>query len=97
LTHYLSWRQESNAKTVLNQISATKTLTMVKLFAFKNGDGRLKQGEFIVGSSIPLPEVPIFSRVLNPLKKIGRSFNTRYKVILEMMLEMLVSNQPTRK
>ena len=29
----------------------------------------------------------LFSRVLNPLKKIGRSFITRYKVILEMMLE----------
>ena len=47
------WRQESSAKTVLNQISATKTLNMIKLFAYKNGDGRLKSGEMIVGSSIP--------------------------------------------
>ena len=40
---------------------------------------------------------PFSSRVLNLLQKIERSFNIRYKVILEMILEMLVSNQSTRK
>jgi hypothetical protein len=47
-----SWRQEQSAKSVLNELSAAKTINMVKLYGYKNGEGRLKQGELIVGSSI---------------------------------------------
>lgn len=45
-------RVNSNAKSVLNELSAARTLQMVKLFAYKNGDGRLKKGELLIGSSM---------------------------------------------
>jgi hypothetical protein len=37
---------------VLNELSACKTVNVIKIFAYKNGDGRQKQGEMLIGSTI---------------------------------------------
>ena len=45
-------RNSTSVKTVLNELSAVKTMNIIKLFAYKNGDGRMKQGELLIGTSL---------------------------------------------
>lgn len=52
LNKYRSWRRETNARVILNELSAAKSVSVIKVYAFKNGDGRLKQGELLVGSTV---------------------------------------------
>ena len=46
-------REELSVRTIAKEISAARTPYTVKVMAFKNGEGRLKPGEIIVGSSVP--------------------------------------------
>jgi hypothetical protein len=52
LEKYLALKKLSNPKTVLNELSNVKTLYTIKLLIYKNGEGRLKPGELIFGTSI---------------------------------------------
>jgi hypothetical protein len=45
-------REELSVRTIAREISAARTPFTVKVMAFKNGEGRLKPGEIIVGSSV---------------------------------------------
>jgi hypothetical protein len=47
------WREELSVRVIAREISATKVPYTVKVLAYKNGDGRMKPGELIVGSSVP--------------------------------------------
>ena len=46
-------REELSVRTIAKEISAARTPYTVKVMAFKNGEGRLKPGEIVVGSSVP--------------------------------------------
>ncbi|XP_061182929.1 doublecortin domain-containing protein 1-like [Saccostrea echinata] len=45
-------REEANVKTIAKEINAAKTVKTIKILAYKNGEGRMHQGELICGSSI---------------------------------------------
>lgn len=45
-------REETNVRTIAKEISAAKTVRTVKILAYKNGEGRLRPGELICGSTI---------------------------------------------
>lgn len=45
-------REELSVRTIAKEICAARTPYTVKVMAFKNGEGRLKPGEIIVGSSV---------------------------------------------
>jgi len=47
------WREELSVRVIAREISAAKVPYTVKVLAYRNGDGRLKPGEMIVGSSVP--------------------------------------------
>ena len=42
----------SSAKSVITELSSSKTVHMVKLYCYRNGDGRAKSGELLLGSNI---------------------------------------------
>ena len=46
-------RDELSVRTIAREISAARVPYTVKVLAYKNGDGRMKPGELIVGSSVP--------------------------------------------
>lgn len=46
-------REETSVRAIAHQISAARTPYTAKLLVYKNGEGRLKPGTVIVGSSIP--------------------------------------------
>lgn len=46
-------RQETSVRVIAREISAAQYVRPVKIYAYKNGEGRLKPGQLIVGSSIP--------------------------------------------
>ncbi|CAF0796043.1 unnamed protein product [Brachionus calyciflorus] len=48
----LQWRKESNAKTVLNELSSYKNINIIKIIAYKNGDGWTRPGELIISSTL---------------------------------------------
>ncbi|XP_052066407.1 doublecortin domain-containing protein 1-like isoform X1 [Mytilus californianus] len=45
-------RDETNVRTIAKEISAAKSVKTVKILAYKNGEGRLRPGELICGSTI---------------------------------------------
>ena len=45
-------RDESNVKYITKEINVSKTVQTVKVLAYKNGEGRMRPGEIICGSSI---------------------------------------------
>ncbi|ELU06637.1 hypothetical protein CAPTEDRAFT_220130 [Capitella teleta] len=45
-------REELSVRTIAREISAARTPYTVKVMSFRNGEGRLKPGEIIVGSSV---------------------------------------------
>lgn len=45
-------REETNVCTIAKEISAAQTVRTVKILAYKNGEGRLRPGELICGSTI---------------------------------------------
>ncbi|XP_076116553.1 doublecortin domain-containing protein 1-like isoform X1 [Mytilus galloprovincialis] len=45
-------RDETNVRTIAKEISAAKAVKTVKILAYKNGEGRLRPGELICGSTI---------------------------------------------
>ncbi|ESO97509.1 hypothetical protein LOTGIDRAFT_152600 [Lottia gigantea] len=45
-------REETNASTIAKHISGVKNIKNCKILAYKNGEGRLRPGEIICGSSI---------------------------------------------
>ncbi|XP_071104619.1 doublecortin domain-containing protein 1-like [Haliotis cracherodii] len=45
-------RDETSVKTIARQISAAKSVRTVKLLMYKNGEGRMRAGEKVYGSSI---------------------------------------------
>lgn len=45
-------REETNVRTIAKEISAAQTVRTVKILAYKNGEGRLRPGELICGSTI---------------------------------------------
>lgn len=50
-----SLREESNAKLVLKELSLTKNApnnVPIKLYAYRNGYGRNKEGELLMGPNI---------------------------------------------
>lgn len=53
--HWLSEfrrKQHSHSKILLNELSSLTASPMVKFYAHRNGDGRLKKGQMLIGSSI---------------------------------------------
>lgn len=57
-------RSSTSVKTVLNELSAVKTVNIIKLFAYKNGDGRLKPGELLIGTSLNEVVVILFILII---------------------------------
>ncbi|CAH1787762.1 unnamed protein product [Owenia fusiformis] len=45
-------RQETSVRAIAQEISAARGPKTVKVYAYKNGEGRLKEGELLFGSSI---------------------------------------------
>ena len=45
-------REELSVRAIAKEISAARVPFTVKVLAYKNGDGRMKSGEFIMGSSV---------------------------------------------
>ncbi|CAG5132456.1 unnamed protein product, partial [Candidula unifasciata] len=45
-------KQQTSVQTIMKEISAARTVITVKVMAYKNGEGRLRKGELICGSSI---------------------------------------------
>ncbi|GFN87697.1 LOW QUALITY PROTEIN: doublecortin domain-containing protein 1 [Plakobranchus ocellatus] len=45
-------RKQTSVTTIAHEINAAKTVRTVKVMAYKNGEGRLRHGEIICGSSI---------------------------------------------
>lgn len=45
-------REETSARAISKEINVARTVQTVKVQAYKNGEGRLRQGEIICGSSI---------------------------------------------
>lgn len=45
-------KEMTTVKPVLNESSAVKTTNIIKLYAYKNGDGRLKPGELLIGTNL---------------------------------------------
>lgn len=46
-------REELSVRAIAREISAARVPYTVKVLAYKNGGGRMKPGELIVGSSVP--------------------------------------------
>jgi hypothetical protein len=46
-------RQEMGVRTIAKNISAAKVPYTVKVLAYRNGEGRTKQPELVVASSVP--------------------------------------------
>ena len=46
-------REELSVRQIAKEISAARVPYTVKVLAYRNGDGRMKPGELIVGSSVP--------------------------------------------
>jgi len=57
-------RQEVRARTIAKNISAANAPYSVKVLAYRNGDGRLKQPEMIIGSSVPGVSEIFFSMMI---------------------------------
>lgn len=45
-------REEASVRTIAKEINAAKTVKTIKILAYKNGEGRMHQGELVCGSSI---------------------------------------------
>lgn len=43
---------ETSARTITKEINVARTVKTVKVLAYKNGEGRLRPGEIICGSSV---------------------------------------------
>ena len=46
-------REELSVRVIAKEISAARVPYTVKVLAYKNGEGRRKPGELVVGSSVP--------------------------------------------
>ena len=46
-------REELSVRAIAREISAARVPYTVKVLAYRNGEGRLKPGELVVGSSVP--------------------------------------------
>ena len=44
--------EEHSVRSIAKEISASETPKSVKIYAYKNGEARSKEGQYIVGSSI---------------------------------------------
>ena len=44
--------EENSVRTIAKEISASQTPKSVKIYAYKNGEGREKEGQLVIGSSI---------------------------------------------
>lgn len=51
-TKLANLREETNIKSISKEINVAKTVQTVKVLAYKNGEGRLRPGEIICGSSV---------------------------------------------
>ena len=51
-TKLANLREQTNVKYITKEINVAKTVQTVKVLAYKNGEGRLRPGEIICGSSI---------------------------------------------
>ena len=47
-----SLKEQTSVQTIAKEINAARTVRTVKVMAYKNGEGRLRKGEIICGSSI---------------------------------------------
>nr|XP_022337319.1 uncharacterized protein LOC111133328 isoform X2 [Crassostrea virginica] len=45
-------REEASVRSIAKEINAAKTVKTIKILAYKNGEGRMHQGELVCGSSI---------------------------------------------
>ncbi|XP_059150633.1 doublecortin domain-containing protein 1-like [Physella acuta] len=45
-------KQQTSVKTIKKKINSIRSVQMVKVMAYKNGEGRLRKGEIICGSSV---------------------------------------------
>ncbi|KAL5007685.1 hypothetical protein ScPMuIL_016491 [Solemya velum] len=45
-------REEASVRTIAKEINAAKTVRTVKVLAYKNGEGRLRPGEIVCGSTV---------------------------------------------
>ena len=45
-------RQEASVRNIVKELSAAKPIQLVRLLAYRNGDGHTKPGQILVGSSI---------------------------------------------
>ena len=46
-------REELSVRAIANKISAARVPFTLKVLAYKNGEGRIKPAELIIGSSVP--------------------------------------------
>ena len=53
ISHLNTLRDELSVRTIAKEISASRRPYTVKVLAYRNGQGRAKPGEVIVGSSVP--------------------------------------------
>lgn len=51
-TKFNSMYEESSVRAIAKQISAAEQPRAVKIYAYRNGEGRQKEGQLIIGSSI---------------------------------------------
>ena len=52
MQYSFSLYEENSVRSIAKEISASELPQTVKIYAYKNGEGREKEGQLIVGSSI---------------------------------------------
>lgn len=48
----ISLREKTSVRAIAKEISAAEQPPSVRIYAYRNGDGRQKEGQLIVGSSV---------------------------------------------
>ena len=64
--------EENSVRTIAKEISASQTPKSVKIYAYKNGEGREKEGQLVIGSSI----IGVSKYIASPT---GRKFLLEFK------------------
>ena len=71
-------RQEASVRNIARELAAAKPIQIVRLLAYRNGDGHTKAGQLLIGSSII--GVSIIDWKQNSISK--EKFNSRYLIKL---------------
>lgn len=54
MSHYsfTRLRQEASVRNIVRELSAAKPIQVIRLLAYRNGEGHVKSGQLLIGSSI---------------------------------------------